>query len=100
MADDEDGVFVKAAQGLAEAFGEVTAAAVDPLSGRPHAPPRPRVHPSLYKQGQMRRRLDQLVEAHGRYGHPFGLVVFDVEGPGTRNRSEERRVGKEGRPRW
>jgi diguanylate cyclase (GGDEF)-like protein len=85
MADDEDGAFVTAAQGLAEAFGEVTAAAVDPLSGRPHAPPRPRAHPSLYKQGQMRRRLDQLVEIYKRYRCPFGLAVFDVEGPGTRN---------------
>ena len=33
----------------------------------------------------MRRRLDQLIETNQRYGHPFGLVVFDVEGPGTRN---------------
>jgi diguanylate cyclase (GGDEF)-like protein len=33
----------------------------------------------------MRRRLDQLIEAHARYGHPFGLVVFDVDGPGARS---------------
>ena len=32
----------------------------------------------------MRRRLDQLIETNKRYGHPFALVVFDVEGPGTR----------------
>jgi diguanylate cyclase (GGDEF)-like protein len=32
----------------------------------------------------MRRRLDQLVSTHARYGHPFGLVVFDVDGPGAR----------------
>jgi diguanylate cyclase (GGDEF)-like protein len=85
MADEESGAFAAAAQDLAEAFGEVTAAAVDPLAGRPHAPPRPRTHPSLYKQGQMRRRLDQLVEAYKRYRCPFGLVVFDVDGPATRN---------------
>jgi len=33
----------------------------------------------------MRRRLDQLIETHRRYGHPFCLVVFDVDGPATRN---------------
>ena len=33
----------------------------------------------------MRRRLDQLFECQRRYEQPFALVVFDVEGPGTRN---------------
>jgi diguanylate cyclase (GGDEF)-like protein len=33
----------------------------------------------------MRRRLEQLVETNRRYGHPFGLAVFDASGPGTRN---------------
>jgi diguanylate cyclase (GGDEF)-like protein len=33
----------------------------------------------------MRRRLDQLVETNRRYGHPFGLAVFDPTGPDTRN---------------
>ncbi len=32
----------------------------------------------------MRRRLDQLLECHRRYEQHFGLVVFDVEGPGAR----------------
>jgi diguanylate cyclase (GGDEF)-like protein len=40
---------------------------------------------SLYRPGHMRRRLDQLVETNRRYGHPFGLAVFDASGPGTRN---------------
>ena len=40
---------------------------------------------SLYQPGHMRRRLDQLVETNRRYGHPFGLAVFDASGPGTRN---------------
>jgi diguanylate cyclase (GGDEF)-like protein len=42
-------------------------------------------HPSLYRPGQMRRRLEQLVETNRRHGHPFGLAVFDASGPGTRN---------------
>ena len=33
----------------------------------------------------MRRRLDQLLETHRRYGHPFCLALFDVAGPATRN---------------
>jgi diguanylate cyclase (GGDEF)-like protein len=32
----------------------------------------------------MRRRLNQLVETNQRYGHPFGIAVFDASGPGIR----------------
>jgi diguanylate cyclase (GGDEF)-like protein len=32
----------------------------------------------------MRRRLGQLIETYKRYGHPFGLAVFDVDGPELR----------------
>jgi diguanylate cyclase (GGDEF)-like protein len=81
-------LFATAAQRLAEEFGSVAATAVGALSD-----PIAHVEPaaggeeiaSLYRPGQMRRRLDQLLEAHRRYGHPFGLAVFDVGGPGTRN---------------
>jgi diguanylate cyclase (GGDEF)-like protein len=93
--------FAAAAQRLAEAFGTVTAAAVDPVAAAggetvapppaavPPAPqtdfPRPETHPSLYRHGHMRRRLDQLLEMHRRYGSPFCLALFDVAGPATRN---------------
>jgi diguanylate cyclase (GGDEF)-like protein len=40
--------------------------------------------PSLYRPGHMRRRLEQLLETNRRYGHPFGIAVFDASGPGTR----------------
>lgn len=40
---------------------------------------------SLFRPGQMRRRLDQMAETNRRYGHPFALAVFDASGPGTRN---------------
>jgi diguanylate cyclase (GGDEF)-like protein len=92
----------EAAQRLAADFGEVTAAAVDAASGGAErgAIPSPQTlgaanagaanadpHElaSLYQPGHMRRRLEQLVETHRRYGHPFGLVVFDASGPDTRN---------------
>jgi diguanylate cyclase (GGDEF)-like protein len=114
MPDGDVDAFAGAAQRLAEAFGAVTAAAVDPvaatppaaqsraeraapagppataapvISTAPPASPAPdsETHPSLYRPGHMRRRLDQLLETHRRYGHPFCIAVFDVAGPATRN---------------
>jgi diguanylate cyclase (GGDEF)-like protein len=84
--------FVEAAQKLAEEFGSVTATAVaavretqpEALAPRPPAEP----HASLFQPGHMRRRLDQLVETNKRHGHPFGLVVFDVDGPGVRGEDD------------
>ncbi|MBK5218229.1 MAG: diguanylate cyclase [Thermoleophilia bacterium] len=91
----EDGeAFATAAQRLATEFGAVTATAVDAAYAKaaaeaadveplPWSPPEEL--PSLYQPGHMRRRLDQLIETNRRYGHPFGLAVFDASGPGTRN---------------
>ncbi len=94
-------VFADAAQKLAEEFSAAaaTAAAAVREQGLPAAPatepaPAPVVetgtHASLFQPGHMRRRLDQLVETNKRHGHPFGLVVFDVEGPGARDDAEAR----------
>lgn len=85
MAGRDGKLFAAAAQRLAEEFGSVTATAVDTLweNGGGAAVVEDE-HPSLYRAGQMRRRLDQLLECHRRYEQPFALVVFDVEGPGTR----------------
>jgi diguanylate cyclase (GGDEF)-like protein len=104
--------FARAAQRLAGEFGSVTAAAVEatqgaggrpgdvrrPSSGEGQAnvtraptngsaalvPEQIEELPSLYQPGHMRRRLEQLLETNRRYGHPFGLAVFDASGPGTR----------------
>ncbi|HWO16335.1 MAG TPA: GGDEF domain-containing protein [Solirubrobacterales bacterium] len=78
-------LFSTAAQRLAEEFGAVAAAAVGALDERPAPSAGHEEVAPLYRPGEMRRRLDQLLEAHRRYGHPFGLAVFDVDGPGTRN---------------
>jgi diguanylate cyclase (GGDEF)-like protein len=91
--------FVLAAQRLAGEFGSVTAAALEaaqtngthrhpgPSNGH-HASASVEAHleelPSLYQPGHMRRRLEQLLETNRRYGHPFGLAVFDASGPGIR----------------
>jgi diguanylate cyclase (GGDEF)-like protein len=88
IGDAEAAPFAEAAQRLAEEFGSVTATAVSAVCERQVAPPQPvpatDAHASLFHPGHMRRRLDQLIEANKRYGHPFALVVFDVEGPGVR----------------
>jgi diguanylate cyclase (GGDEF)-like protein len=93
--------FAESAQRLAGEFGAVTAAAVEaaqpataavgagePAAGEPvaRASAADESHelPSLYRPGHMRRRLEQLLETNRRYGHPFGLAVFDASGPGTR----------------
>lgn len=110
--------FAAAAQRLAEEFGLVTATAVEAAAAGPApVPPAPfaKVPPaaeappaaaepsrergeaeqqelaSLYRPGHMRRRLDQLVETNRRYGHPFGVAVFDASGPDTRNGDGEGR---------
>ncbi|TMK55783.1 MAG: GGDEF domain-containing protein [Actinobacteria bacterium] len=90
--------FVIAAQRLAGEFGSVTAAALEAAQangGHRDLTPSNGDHataveaqleelPSLYQPGHMRRRLEQLLETNRRYGHPFGLAVFDASGPGVR----------------
>jgi len=77
--------FADAAQKLAEEFGSVTATAVAAVCDRAEPAVAPaESHASLFQPGHMRRRLDQLIETNKRYGHPFGLVIFDVDGPGVR----------------
>jgi diguanylate cyclase (GGDEF)-like protein len=109
--------FATAAQRLAEEFGAVTATAVDAAAAGPAPAPAPfaKVPPlepveeaaksapqtqpadeqqelaSLYRPGHMRRRLDQLLETNRRYGHPFGVAVFDASGPDTRHDDGEGR---------
>jgi diguanylate cyclase (GGDEF)-like protein len=88
---EEIETFATAARELAEAFGSVSASAVGAVADRAAtgSPRAENVDPSP----QMRRRLDQLIEMHRRYGHPFGMLVVDVEGPGTRE--DGTGVGKE-----
>jgi diguanylate cyclase (GGDEF)-like protein len=96
IGTDDGAALAVAAQRLATEFGAVGAAVADAAAGRtvaeaaeaaapepaPWSPPEEL--PSLYRPGHMRRRLEQLVETNRRYGHPFGLAVFDASGPGTR----------------
>jgi diguanylate cyclase (GGDEF)-like protein len=89
MPDADAGSFAGTARRLATEFGSVTATAVAAVCDS--APPSALEdqHPSLFEPGHMRRRLDQLIEMHRRYAHPFGLVLFDVDGPGARDGGSE-----------
>jgi diguanylate cyclase (GGDEF)-like protein len=104
--------FADAARQLAGDFGAVTATAVEAAIGAAPAgdgiePERPAAAEdaleaeraaettgpenelaSLYQPGHMRRRLEQLIETNRRYGHPFGIAVFDAHGPDTRDKAE------------
>jgi diguanylate cyclase (GGDEF)-like protein len=106
-ADPE--AFALAAERLAVEYGPVTAAAVDavvagPLEAEPTQPaelPLKKLSDgaetvpmavdeqtelaSLYRPGQMRRRLEQLAETNRRYGHPFAMAIFDASGPDLRD---------------
>ena len=80
LGSDSGETFAQAAKELAEAFGSVSASVVGALAtpargGDEHMP-------GLHQAGQMRRRLDQLIEMNRRYDHPFVMLVIDVEGPG------------------
>jgi diguanylate cyclase (GGDEF)-like protein len=104
--------FADAAERLAVEFGSLTAATVDaahgaggrlgdvrrsnsgeapanitqaPMDGSAALAPEVEELPSLYRPGHMRRRLEQLLETNRRYGHPFGVAVFDASGPDTRS---------------
>jgi diguanylate cyclase (GGDEF)-like protein len=72
----------EAAERLASLFGELNSTAVGTLfeSSDPGRDP----VTGMYRTRQMKPRLEQMVAAAKRYGHPFALVLFDVEGPGTR----------------
>jgi diguanylate cyclase (GGDEF)-like protein len=85
-------LFADAAARLAAVFGLVGGAAVDSLFEQSQTGLDPLT--GLHRPGQMRSRLSQLVAAHRRYGSRFALVLFDAEGPGTREESQG--VGPQG----
>jgi diguanylate cyclase (GGDEF)-like protein len=75
-------LFADAAARLAAVFGLVGGAAVESLFEQSETGLDPVT--GLRRPSQMRSRITQLVAAHRRYGSPFALVLFDAEGPGTR----------------
>ncbi len=80
LASGDVKAFAAAARDLAEAFGTVSASAIGAV-----ADVAGERGPATEPPPQMRHRLDQLLEMHKRYGHPFGMLVIDVEGPGAKS---------------
>ncbi len=83
----EPELFAECAQRLSSLFGLVSGAATEALfaqsgTGRDALT-------GLQRPAQMRHRLGQLIETNRRYGHPFALVLLDIEGPGARGEPDD-----------
>src|SRR6201999_606335 len=89
MGDGAGERFAAAAQRLASDFGEVTATAVEAAYQEIREEGREGSHaefarspreesPTLARPGHRPPRRHQLSQTNRRYGHPFGLAVFDT----------------------
>lgn len=70
-------LFAEAAERLAAVFGPLTGVALDAVRNGPGATLDPLT--GLRRGDAMRGRLAELVEVHRRYGHPFAVILFDVD---------------------
>jgi diguanylate cyclase (GGDEF)-like protein len=76
----ESAVIAMAAERLAEVFGDLQAAAAGALvRGRQWEQDLDSLT-GLKTNDQLRTRVEGLIEAEKRYGHPFTLLLLDVEG--------------------
>ncbi len=81
LPSSEPDLFTQACKRLAEIFGVLNGAAVNAISARSEGERDPVT--GLWRSDHLNHRLGQMVEGQKRYGHPFSLVLFDFEGPGT-----------------
>jgi len=81
LDDTGPALAAEAAARLTTAFGLVAGEAQEALTGR--LGPEEEFLFGLKRPERMHRRLNHLIEAHRRHGHPFALTLFDIEGPGT-----------------
>ena len=77
---DEPTLLAEGEAALAATFAALHAAGVEALLAR--EAPAPALDPvtGLSPGPELLRRLDELVEAHVRYGRPFALLMVDVDG--------------------
>ena len=87
LPSSEPQLFAQAAQRLSSLFGLISGTATEALfaQGEPGRDP----VTGLQRPAQMHHRLGQLIETHRRYGHPFAIVLLDIEGPGARGEPED-----------
>ncbi len=79
-------LFAEAAERLAALFGPLTGATVEALSGAVGGGRDSLT--GLATAASLRPRLEQLLRMYKRYGHPFSLVVFDVDSLTRENGAE------------
>jgi diguanylate cyclase (GGDEF)-like protein len=84
LAEDDPERFAEAVERLADATGAVQAAATEELIRRRSRELESQANTdALTGLGNLRhlqKQLGQLLEVHKRYGHPFGLLLMDIDG--------------------
>lgn len=87
LPSSEPQLLAQAALRLSSLFGLISGTAAEALlaGGEPGRDP----VTGLQQPGQMRHRLAQLIETHRRYGHPFAIVLLDIEGPAARGEPDD-----------
>ena len=83
--DDRDShVFVDAVDRLATAFGGIQAAAIEQLLGKRERELERLANTDpltgLYNVRFLQENLQQLLDHHRRYGHPFSVLLLDMDG--------------------
>ncbi len=87
LPSSDPDLFADCAQRISTLFGLVSGSATEALFAQNEEGRDPLT--GLQRPAQMRRRLNQLIETHRRYGHPFALVLLDIEGPGARGEPDD-----------
>lgn len=83
--DDRDShIFVEAVDRLATAFGGIQAAAIEQLLGKRERELERLANTDpltgLYNVRFLQEHLQQLLDHHRRYGHPFSVLLLDMDG--------------------
>jgi diguanylate cyclase (GGDEF)-like protein len=84
LADDDPERFADAVERLADATGAIQAAAVEELVRRRSRELESQAHTDpLTGLGNLRhlqKQIGHMLELHKRYGHPFGVLLMDIDG--------------------
>jgi diguanylate cyclase (GGDEF)-like protein len=97
IADSDPERFADAVERLAEAAGEIQAAAIEELvrnrSRELESQANTDALTGLYNLRFVQREIAQLLETHKRYGHPFAVLIMDIDGLKRINDSHGHQAG-------
>lgn len=97
LAEDEPERFAEAVERLADATGAIQAAAVEELlrrrSGELESQASTDPLTGLGNLRRLQRQIGHLLAVHDRYGHPFALLLIDVDGLRRINDAHGERAG-------